>query len=269
MVLRYIVRPAIFHMTRDGVDRDKFLSTLLADGAGSTGETFQALISYMRVKQPPVVQWENVPELLDPKYDHMGTFVSLAAEVGYVMSCRTVNSLNYFNPQRRVRVYGVCLNVAKSGLGTRDAQLACENMMRLAERLRGQEADVVPLADFLLPASDKYIAEELQRRKEVKAKNMERGPEVALWRRDLMTACTKKGIRMNALRTPEHFKKSPWWQTLCAREQQGATFHLMQDDDLTMVDVSQSILRMGKSTDAILNTLLPGAHILMKKAGAG
>ena len=45
-----------------------------------------------------------------------------ANKIGYVMAHRQFNSREYWVPQNRPRVYGICLHVAKSGKSWSDAQ---------------------------------------------------------------------------------------------------------------------------------------------------
>ena len=113
----------------DGISRADFLKAILQEGKGSSGQTFRGMIEYAQYACPDFLLWENVEELLSSTLDAFETLHDAFKAVGYVLAVRRRSASQYMLPQKRVRVYGLCVNVEKSGLKWRQALELVQTIM--------------------------------------------------------------------------------------------------------------------------------------------
>ena len=106
--------------------------SMFSDGTGSTGSTFKSLMQYLKIMLPPIWMWENVEEIFGNRSDADQVLYEMLAELGYTMATGTFDALEYCVPQGRVRAYGLCIHVEKSGLNRRESQRLVDQMMALA-----------------------------------------------------------------------------------------------------------------------------------------
>jgi site-specific DNA-cytosine methylase len=114
-----------------GLSRLGMLS-MFAEGTGSTGSTFKALMKYLEVMRPPAWMWENVEEIFGNRSDADQVLYETMSELGYTMATETFDAFEYGVPQGRVRAYGLCIHVTQAGLTRREAQMLVDQMMALA-----------------------------------------------------------------------------------------------------------------------------------------
>eukprot|EP00971_Amphidinium_carterae_P245080 4866033-Amphidinium_carterae.1 len=64
----------------------------LHDKVGSTGNTYSALIEYLRVHVAPLLILENVPEILNPKNTNLATMLQDLWRMGYICESYEANA---------------------------------------------------------------------------------------------------------------------------------------------------------------------------------
>jgi hypothetical protein len=94
--------------------RAEILDDMLRRGSGTSGKTFQGMLTYLKTHKPPFHIWENVPSLQNRSKCFAFLFTVLE-EAGYVCASAEFNTADFHLPQDRLRVYGICVHVEKSG----------------------------------------------------------------------------------------------------------------------------------------------------------
>jgi site-specific DNA-cytosine methylase len=147
----------------------------------------------MSVHRPPVVLWENVPELMEAAGgSNLNYFSEAVVTMGYELAVRIWNAADYWMPQARRRCFGVCVHADQAGLGRSDAKMMCESIMQLAGSL-GDRSHVLSLDEILLDEDDSYLANEYARLLLAKEKGLEATEaEDMTWRSVFLDMCRRK-----------------------------------------------------------------------------
>jgi site-specific DNA-cytosine methylase len=85
-----------------------------AQGLGTSGKTFAALMSLIDVILPRSVILENVDDLENPESGNTEWLYQCFAKKGYVVTQQTMLSNEYGSPQRRKRTARTCSLQVKS-----------------------------------------------------------------------------------------------------------------------------------------------------------
>ena len=135
----------------------------LRAGSGSSGETCQALLEFLRVHRPPVCLLENVEEMGrdEDKSDNVAYFLEKLEEHGYVVASHVFDTADFGLPQHRKRAWQIalCAHAFQDPNGAQEAVLA---MMSVAKRLNMKEP--LSLERFLLPEDHPAVQAELGRK---------------------------------------------------------------------------------------------------------
>ncbi len=103
--------------------RGEYVASLLESRTGSSGQTCSDLLELLHVQRPPFLVWENVPELMEASNGaNLNFFTEAVQALGYEVGCRLLVATDYFIPQSRRRVFGICLDVEQSGLSQEEAK---------------------------------------------------------------------------------------------------------------------------------------------------
>ena len=240
----------------------------LRTGTGSSGETAQALLVYLRDWRPSVAILENVDEMAKDadESDNVRYFLSELDNLGYVFATKMLDSSDFGMAANRRRAWQVVLNRGSFNCGEKELNDVAQSVMKLARELA---VGSWPLEDFLLDFDDPLVQQELQRRedKSPASRGLLEG-----WRAKHREFFQNKGIAWTALRIPEEVKLSPWfkflterereilaWGILFAEQKQAAAKHsaASQESKYLAVDVSQRLDRCRISCDRTLFTVLP------------
>ena len=249
-----------------GVSREDYLTNLLKAKPGSSSETFAGLLQVMAQHKPPYVSFENVPELAEGAGgSNMNYFIEAARALGYELAYRVLCATDYFMPQKRNRVFGICGEVESSGLLPKETQLLLEGMMQLVESMMCKPEEVLPLETFLLPGGDPYLQAEMDRQTAVREKSVEKPDMQFGWRNTLLDMCRKKGFNMNTLALPKHLESAQGILSLCRREARGLAYYLTVNPDLRALDVQPTIGRMTPCQHDALHTFLPSSRVVLIK----
>jgi site-specific DNA-cytosine methylase len=119
----FSVAPSSVRLICSGVSRKEYLQALLENKTGSSGQTCGAMISYLAIHRPPFLIFENVPELVEGADSCNLNWLSTALhKIAYEMGCRILSATNYFMPQNRRRVFGICMDMEVTGLSQSDCK---------------------------------------------------------------------------------------------------------------------------------------------------
>lgn len=143
----------LFHACSEG-SRAEMLSSILEEGKGSTGATFQAMLKFIARHAPMFLLWENVKQLVEAS-SNVDVLIAGFQGVGYVVAWDYFNSKDFGISQDRVRVFGLSLNVKKSGLPWPEAHMLCQTILNLVKKMKSKEC--LPLHDFLLKHDDEFL----------------------------------------------------------------------------------------------------------------
>ena len=70
------------------------------------------MVNYVRTHNPPILVWENVVEVLS-NIDYIS---SVFEALGYKMAFRKFCTSDFGLPQKRDRMYGVCISSHQAGM---------------------------------------------------------------------------------------------------------------------------------------------------------
>ena len=267
--------------------RDKEFA--LRSGAGSSGETAQALLVYLRDWRPSVAILENVDEMAKDadESDNVRYFLSELDSMGYAFATKLLDSSHFGMAANRRRAWQVVLNRASFDCDEKELDDVAQSVMKLASKL---VVGSWPLEDFLLDFDHPLVQQELQR-KEDKGPASRGMPEG--WRAKHREFFQNKGIAWTALQVPDEVKESPWFKFLTERERDIVAWGIMfaeqkqaaaklsaasqdkrsaasQDSKYLAVDVSQRLDRCRVSCDGTLFTVLPSQKVyLLGQDGCG
>jgi hypothetical protein len=133
--------------------------------SGSSGETCQSLLRYLRFFRPVVCLLENVEEMArdEDDSDNVAFFLSSLEGLDYSFATRVMDSSRFGLPQTRRRAWQVLLN--RNVFMCEPAELD-----QIALRIMSTAADLgcqpEPAADFLDEDDDPYLEELLLRKKD-------------------------------------------------------------------------------------------------------
>lgn len=83
---------------------------------GTSGHTFSAMVNYVRTHNPPILVWENVVEVLS----NIDYITSVFEALGYKMAFRKFCTSDFGLPQKRDRMYGVCISSHQAGMAPQE-----------------------------------------------------------------------------------------------------------------------------------------------------
>ncbi len=238
-------------------------STCLQDKAGSSGETLDGLLAYVRRHAPDVLVLENVEDILKqgPNHDHLLTVLK---ECGYAAATAEVISRDYRSPQRRRRAYIIAYKVDPSEQ-FEDVLHAAQQAVALAESL------TLPpraLEDVLLPKNSEYLKSELARRQKTRqamdAKDLSN--EVEDWKEKNRKLLERDGISCSACVVPATHRAGPWYQTLTPRQKMVLGHAFQCQPGVSSCDVYQTMGREFISCDeSTAPTLVPNSMLWLVK----
>ena len=244
--------------------RTRILKNILEKGRGTTGNTCQGMLAFIRAHAPPFLIWENVPTLLEKSQKRNHAYLVKAFhEAGYASATGSANSIEFHLPQVRRRAYGVIVHVGKSGLGLPEASELAEKILKTKESMASVEP--VSIEEFLLERGDDYLKKQLVILKAARQKTLrkEASAKKLVWRKGLQAICKRRGILYNKLKLPTKIG-SAWLRALPLREQLGVALHVRSEKGLTAIETSQAISRMSKSDANHINTITPkGRWVLL------
>ncbi|CAK0884191.1 unnamed protein product, partial [Prorocentrum cordatum] len=107
-------------------NKGDLLMHILKEGKGSSGETFQSMLRSMREHPVFAAIIENTEDLISEK--HLQDLVDGFDSIGMVVATDKFSSVEFGVPQRRVRVFGVALNVAMCNLPKQQARALANRM---------------------------------------------------------------------------------------------------------------------------------------------
>jgi site-specific DNA-cytosine methylase len=245
--------------------RTRILKNILEKGGGTTGNTCQGMLAFIKAHAPPFLIWENVPAILEKGQERNHAYLLKAFhEAGYASATGSANSIEFHLPQIRRRAYGVIVHVGKSGLGLTEASKLAEKILKTKESMACVEP--VSIEKFLLEPGDDYLKKQLVILKAARPKTMrkEASGKKLLWRKALKAICKSRGILYKKLKLPTRIG-SAWLRALPLREQLGVALHVGSEKGLTAIETSQAIGRMSRSRDANqIKTITPkGRWVLL------
>mmetsp|Transcript_45615 Transcript_45615/g.102382 ORF Transcript_45615/g.102382 Transcript_45615/m.102382 type:complete len:575 (-) Transcript_45615:5-1729(-) len=232
----------------------------LHDKVGSTGNTYSALIEYLRVHVAPLLILENVPEILNPKNTNLATMLQDLWRMGYICESYEANASVQGSCVVRRRAYFMVLHVASWNVSKTDGQ----QMLRAA-RLLLQGVNMEPVKTLLatlLPDNDPLVQQELTARS---TKSTFTHAD-AKWTAQHLQMKTEQGIATSALSLPESVTRSSCYHTLTPREREILAWAWNQNDgQAPAYELSQSMGRgstkVEKSQGLLSTALLPGSLI--------
>jgi len=207
--------------------------------------------------------WENVPDLVyESNKDNLDYLMQSLLAIGYVCAFALFKTVEYGQPQDRLRVFGICLHVGQSGLNKeRCLQLASDVVSQVTKMKVSERLDI---KTFLLADNDKILANNLRALQDTKDQGHESQQVVDLeWRKKTLAKCHELNISYSMLRAPEAVKKSPWFSALTLREQQGIALRLIQLPSAKTCDSSQCVTRMQPHDEDVIHTFTPDCRMIL------
>ena len=111
-------------------NREDLLTNILSEGKGSSGETFQSMLRSLREHPVFAVIIENVEDIMSEK--HIENLIEGFDSIGMVVATDKFSSAEFGVPQRRIRVFGVALNVAMCNLPKPQVRALANRMVKWA-----------------------------------------------------------------------------------------------------------------------------------------
>ena len=246
--------------------REQILHNMLEDGKGSSGNTCQCMLAYLKTHSPAFHIWENVPSILQyNQKNNLDYLLKALLKAGYVCATDMFLSSDYHLPQDRNRAYGICIHVDKSGL-SREA--ACELAQEVVETVKSMAADKpASMKNFLLKSSDSYLQKQLVKLQATRSKYVHKEAlrKNLVWHKDTKAMCKRYGMQYDSLRLPRKLAASPWLRALPQREQSAIAVHAHLDKEMTSIETSQGVGRMTRNVDIdTIKTITPkGRWVLL------
>ena len=223
---------------------------------GSTGTTFRAMMQYVKLRRPKACILENVDSLDDDdgesskQISNIDILYSAFAEQHYALSLRSYNTSDYRLPQRRKRLFIVCVHGPANNLSMEAARRICVDTLKRAVSL---DHVCLPLDDFCLPNDHKLVQAELERSVAARTGNRDDTNWSVLHNKMWAEA----GFSWNQRCPTRELLLNPWFRTLPDREKEVLVFKKATVSDLTTVDISQRIDRAGCGVQGKTQTLTP------------
>ena len=200
--------------------------TVLRSATGSSGETANALLAFLKNCRPPIALLENVEEMGKEAdvSDNVSFFFSELDNLGYAMATKVMDSIQYGVPQVRKRAWQVLLNRGSFAAGKEELDEVAQEVMRVASSL---SVGCPHMESFLLDVDDEYLQAELERRKKASGKSPGTQDQ---WKGKHREFFQNKGVPWTALQVPAAVKASPWCSLLTEREREILAWALMYAD---------------------------------------
>ncbi len=116
--------------------RAEMLKNIFAEGKGTSGDTATAMLRYMKIVGPLLLLWENVAELIVEHNDqNLQDLLDAIDEAGYVCAFTPCGAYDYYCIAERRRALGLCLNIRKSKMSKKDAQVWVNKVADMAKQL--------------------------------------------------------------------------------------------------------------------------------------
>ena len=237
---------------------------ILADKSGSSGQTFDGIITHIMQARPLCILLENVDAILHPSAaDNLDYLWSSLSQVGYAGASKVFKSSEYGLPQERSRVFFIVLDCAALGYTTADARTKAFEMLDYSEVF---QVEPRPVTDFLLRPEDSKLSAELQRRKDCVL-----GDKQSSWRETHKEFFKTKGINYAHIKPGAELLSNEWFNILPAREKEALCYGLfakpLRDmaESLCVVDVAPRIDRINCSYDYTLPTLTPTSKLWLNR----
>lgn len=98
----------------------KQFTDAIATGNGSSGATFNGLLSYAHLAGPPVLLMENVVEILSKDATNNNTLLKHFRDLGYCIDYCILQADEQYVPQKRKRVYYIALKLDRFNISRED-----------------------------------------------------------------------------------------------------------------------------------------------------
>ena len=222
-------------------------------GSGSSKETFDDLVLWLKRHIFKILIYENAKELSDETHDDFNYVSERFAEVEVICIGFIVNSSHYFVPQRRRRFYGVCGRPRDLGLSTGATRKLLQEIGDTFVSLRLQTCSKV--ADFQLANDDPYTVAMLEKVQKDPVEATDKSKALAV------NHVMDTGARMTDCVAPKRTLRSPWFNPLPQRSKLVLGEKFQKNKSIKRVDVGQGMGRQPFSTSDTLPTLLPGSKV--------
>ena len=229
-------------------------SEVLERRVGTSGNTAQHLVDYLRVMQPPVAILENVDEMAKSERDSKNVryLNETLRSLGYVIMTKLLWADHYYLPQKRKRAWSIVLRLESFQLLPGTATTLLASMFEVVERL---SVPAMPLPSVLLPNKDPRVTAE-----EARMKEAARGEVSRDYIAKHQAFAASKGLSWSTMRPPPAMAKSPWFQAIPQREREIILCRYLLEPDALSVDCSQSIARAPVAHGDSFNTIVPGCR---------
>jgi len=238
----------------------------LADGSGSSGETLDALLSYIQSHAPTILVLENVQDILLPSqaqnHDHL---LAVLKEVGYAAHVVELVSTSYGSPQRRRRAYIVGYKVPSGW--SYDAVL--DRAKAALDLAKGLELPERRPDEIFLSNKSAYVQSECKRRMDHRdsLSPQELSRDLEEWKDKNRKLLERDGIACSRCVVPEkHRSSAPWYGILTPRQRMVLGHGFLTCKNLQSCDVYQTMGReFVSNTSACIPTIVPNTLLWLVK----
>ena len=238
----------------------KARKTVLSEGTGSSGKTFEGTVQHVALSRPLVVLLENVDDLTKEDSSNLACLWDMFAQINYGGAMLPLTTSHFGLPQHRRRAWIVLLDCLQLEITLGEARAKATDMLALCARL-GSLGNAGDLNTFLLDDDDEVVEDELCR-KLMAAKGEKEGCD---WWSQHEQFVRSKGYTCSALRKyVKDIEDTEWYDALKAREKAALSYGLTiqgkeEKGPLLAVDISQRVDRMAYSYGCAFNTLCPAS----------
>jgi len=184
--------------------------------------------------------------------------------LGYIADFKVLNSLDFYLPQHRPRVYIVAMAKRQFKCEEHHLEAALKLIFSTVEMFKSDD-EMIPLAAFMKSDDDAIVVNERVRRTEAKMKELEdlndRREKEVLWNNQHAEFLATKGITPAEAYAPLAIRQSPWYATLGAREQVCLGYAMKFMKEASVADISQSLNRITIGTHDTSPTCTPGGNL--------
>ena len=232
-------------------------SNVLQEKRGSSGETLDGLLRFLRTDAPPVYVGENVDEIVDLQSESRQYLFKAMFEAGYVMDVAKVDSSEYGHWTKRTRAYTVAFHCRQCQLTVKEAAALCKHVIATIESLKLPRASQ---EDFCLANDDPYVLQDLKRQvSNQEAEKKRGGKQDTAWQAGLLSLCHTRGIRwVDCMLPPED--QNEFFKALPKRMQMSLGYNLNVHPQATSVDICQSADRAFTGHEDVLTCLTPASR---------